>query len=86
MVFLQEMKQIYESQYGFRTKHSCEHAIQELTGAILKGMEQKKYTLALFLDLSKAFDTISHKVLYSKLDKYGILWKLSLLVHELSVR
>ena len=35
-------------------------------------MEKKKSTLALFLNLSKAFDTISHKVFFSKLDKYGI--------------
>ena len=70
--FLNEFHQIYESQYSFRSKHLCEHAIQELTGSVLKGMENNKYTLAVFLDLSKAFDTIVHKVLFDKLDMYGI--------------
>ena len=60
------------SQYGFRKKHSCEHAITELVGEITKGLENKKHTLALFIDLSKAFDTISHNILYRKLDRYGI--------------
>ena len=70
--FLNNTGQIYESQYGFRAKHSCEHAIQELVGKILKGHEKNKHTLAVFLDLSKAFDTISHTVLFEKLDQYGI--------------
>ena len=58
--FLNNTRQIYDSQYGFRSKHSCEHAIQELVGKILKGQELGKSMLAVFLDLSKAFDTISH--------------------------
>ena len=70
--FLNSTGQIFESQYGFRSKHSCEHAVQELLGNILKGCELGKSTLAVFLDLSKAFDTISHGVLYMKLECYGI--------------
>ena len=70
--FLNTTSQIYESQYGFRAKHSCKNAIQELVGNILKGQENGKMTLAVFLDLSKAFDTISHSVLFEKLNKYGI--------------
>ena len=52
--------------------HSCEHAIQELVGKILKNSENKKYTVAVFLYLSKAFDLLEHHVLLSKLEKYGI--------------
>ena len=70
--FLNNTRQISDSQYGFRSKHSCEHAIQELVGKILKGQETGKSTLAVFLDLSKAFDTISHSMLFKKLDLYGI--------------
>ena len=70
--FLNNTGQIYESQYGFRSKHSCENAIQELISNILKGHENGKNTIAVFLDLSKAFDTISHSVLLAKLDRYGI--------------
>ena len=64
--------QIYSSQYGFRKNHSCDNAISELVGTIVKGWEKKESTLAIFLDLSKAFDTLEHTVLYSKLEKYGI--------------
>ena len=70
--FLNSTGQIFESQYGFQSKHSCEHAVQELLGNFLKGRELGKSTLAVFLDLSKAFDTISHSVLYMKLERYGI--------------
>ena len=39
---------------------------------IVKNMEERKYTLGVFLDLSKAFDTLSHEVLLRKLERYGI--------------
>ena len=39
---------------------------------ILKGKETNKSTVAVFLDLSKAFDTLSHEILLTKLDRYGI--------------
>ena len=70
--FLDQTSQIFVSQYGFRSKHSCENAIQELLGNIFKGQENGKHTLAVFLDFSKAFDTISHSVLFEKLECYGI--------------
>ena len=44
----------------------------ELLGEVCKGLENRKYTLALFLDLSKAFDTISHDILFKKLERYSI--------------
>ena len=70
--FLSETNQIYDSQYGFRTKHSCDNAIGELLGNIVKSQELGKYTIALFLDLSKAFDTLKHDILLNKLEIYGI--------------
>ena len=73
--FLDNTNQLHSSQYGFRSKHSCKNAITELTGAILKGAENKKLTLAVFLDLSKACDTLNHTLLLKKLDKYGIRGK-----------
>ena len=68
--FLTDTNQIYQSQYGFRKRHSCEHA--ELTGEILKNIENKKLTATIFLDLSKAFDTLEHSTLLDKLEIYGI--------------
>ena len=70
--FLDTSHQLYQSQYGFRTNHSCEHAVQELIGKILKNSENKEYTVAVFLDLSKAFDSLEHHILLSKMEKYGI--------------
>ena len=70
--FLDTNGSIFKSQYGFRKRHSCEHAITELIGEICKNLENEKHTLALFIDLSKAFDIISHEILYKKLERYGI--------------
>ena len=70
--FLEQRKQLYNSQYGFRQSHSCENAIMELVSSIIKGKQEGLYTLALFIDLSEAFDTVDHEVLLSKLEKYGI--------------
>ena len=70
--FMESTGQIYNSQYGFRSQHSCESAVAELTSEIIKGQQNGMYTLALFLDLSKAFNTLEHKVLLDKMYRYGI--------------
>ena len=70
--FLEQNKLIYNSQYGFRPRHSCKNAVSELLSVILKGCEMQKSRVAVFLDLSKAFDTLSHEILLQKLDRYGI--------------
>ena len=62
--FLSNTNQIYESQYGFRAKHSCKHAIGEIVSEITKSMELGKQTVSTFLDLSKAFDTLEHLVIF----------------------
>ena len=64
--FMESTGQIYNSQYGFRSQHSCESTVAELTSEIVKGLQNGMYTVALFLDLSKAFDTLEHKVLLDK--------------------
>ena len=70
--FLDRTGQLYENQYGFRAKHSCEHAIGQVLGNIIKGLENNFYGACVLLDLSKAFDTIEHEILLNKLDLYGI--------------
>ena len=51
---------------------AVENAISELISGIIKGKQDGMYTLAVFLDLSKAFDSLEHDVLLKKLYKYGI--------------
>ena len=70
--FLDKNCFIYNSQYGFREKHSCIDAVMELTTEILKSKENNLHTASVFLDLSKAFDTLDPKILIKKLEKYGL--------------
>ena len=70
--FLIKNKLLYISQYGFRNGYSTIHAITELVGNIIKGFDTKQFTLALFIDLSKAFDTLDQNKLLNKLSTYGV--------------
>ena len=70
--FLEKSEQIFPSQYGFRTSYSCENAVSELLSTIIKGKEQGLYTISMFLDLSKAFDSLEHDMMLKKLESYGV--------------
>ena len=71
-LFLNKYDVLYQSQYGFRKHHSCKQAIQELIGKILHAREEGLQSASIFLDLSKAFNTLDHNVMLHKLERYGI--------------
>ena len=72
VAYLDKHKLFYNSQYGFRKNHSCSDAIMELTSEILKNKEHGIHTASVFIDLSKAFDTLDPNILLEKMNRYGI--------------
>ena len=76
--FLETNNILFSSQYGFRTKRSCEQAIMEVVGYALQAKNNKEKCACLYLDLSKAFDTLDHNILLKKLNNYGIRGKANL--------
>ena len=69
---------LFDHQYGFRPKHSTECAALELVDRIITQLNKDEMPINIYLDLSKAFDTIDHTILIYKLKYYG--------VHEINLK
>jgi hypothetical protein len=65
-------KLLFKHQYGFHEGHSTELAVLEIVDRLYNDMDMSKIPIAIFLDLSKAFDTIDHNILIHKLSHYGL--------------
>ena len=70
--FLEESQCLYSLQFGFRKKHSTNHALVEITENIRKALDENKFACGVFVDFQKAFDTVNHDILINKLDHYGV--------------
>ena len=70
--FLVDNDLLYKHQYGFRPGHSTSHALTNFVTKAASAIDCHKYLAGIFLDLSKAFDTLDHAMLLSKLEAYGI--------------
>lgn len=70
--FLVKYNIICDAQYGFRKNRSSEMALLDIKNEIIRNIERRLYTIGLFLDLRKAFDSVNHQILLRKLESIGI--------------
>ena len=69
--FLSKHNILFENRFGFRPQHSKNMAVIKLVDKIVKAANNNEITAGIFLDLSKAFDTIKHDILLDKMAHYG---------------
>ena len=72
MSFLNKNHLLSQSQFAFRPNFSTEYAATILLDDIRKNVDKGNLFGAIFVDLTKAFDTLSHGTLFEKLSQYGI--------------
>ena len=75
ITFLDSNNILHDNQFGFRKHRSTEHAVQFLTHKFYEAVESNNYMMSIFLDFSRAFDTLSHNILMKKLYHYGFRGK-----------
>ena len=72
---------IQHTQYGFQLNVSTNHALVDVVTQSFENINNTMYTGLIFLDLTKAFDTVNHEILLHKLDHYGIRGQSNNLLH-----
>ena len=72
LAFIEKENIIDNIQFGFRARHSTDHAILNIIDKIQHAIDSRDISCGIFLDFSKAFDTVNHEILIQKLDYYGI--------------
>ena len=66
--YLLDNNYLYEKQFGFQAAYSTEHAVIQLMSQILQAFNENDHTIGIFIDLTKAFDTVDHHLLLQKLE------------------
>ena len=66
--FLNKNEILVKKQFGFREKHSTYMAILDLVDKIFQNIDSMNYSMGIFIDLCKAFDTMNHTILIDKLE------------------
>ena len=70
--YLTKFELLSDSQFGFRKFHSTASALLDCTNVWYVNLDRKMFNLVVLIDFKKAFDTVDHQILLSKLELYGI--------------
>ena len=70
--YVTKMKILFPSQHGFQSGHSTSMALLSIQENISSVIDKNEFSIGIFLDIAKAFDTVDHNILFTKLENIGI--------------